>query len=124
MIIQEPPCKVCGQSPHPLKIKCDQCGKEHVLPEFRGTVIHFELRVDEECDEDCSTCTRSEDDSIIEEETAEFHFCNLRCLSEYIVDPNPAKSFDEYEDRLTSLLIYPEDVPNLLFTLGGASYDD
>jgi hypothetical protein len=121
MIVLEPDCKKCGAHQHPVKLVCDQCGKEHALREFRGCVIHFEGHPDD-CSQDCESCTLEDDDSIMDE-SAEFHFCNLRCLSEYIADPIK-DCFACYEDKVISILLYPDDFPTLLYTLGRASYDD
>jgi hypothetical protein len=123
MIIERDICKECGEQPRPEKIQCDQCGREHSFKEFQGAVIHFETPPFD-CDDDCDECSRNEDESIMDEDdTTEFHFCNLRCLSEYITDPTK-DCFSNYDNLLTSVLVYPGDVSNLLYALGRASYDD
>lgn len=107
MIILDPPCKECGEIPQPTKIACDTCGKQQDIYEFVGIVMHFD-ESSEPCDENCEDC-----------QECEFHFCGLKCLSDYLSDPHPeCDKIRENEDKPLTLHCNTSDVGTIIYALG------
>lgn len=108
MIIFPEPCKECGLIPTPTQVACDQCGREQEIEEFTGIIVHFDLDTDELCSSNCEECMV---------ESAEFQFCDIKCLSEYITDPN-SRGFDDYDDFSVNIITDAKNLGQLLHALG------
>jgi RNA polymerase subunit RPABC4/transcription elongation factor Spt4 len=108
MIVLDDACDKCGAIPIPTEVACDKCAKTQKMDDFVGIVIHFEHDA-EGCEDDCQDCEK-----FLEEE---FHFCNLKCLSDYIADPLCVKLL-EYDDQPMSLHCNTADVATIFNALG------
>jgi hypothetical protein len=116
MIVQGEPCPTC-ERPGPItQIRCDSCGALHDIEGFEGIVIHFS----EEDDEDDNVLEDIDEDDIIYE--GEFHFCQARCITEYIL-AHPGDFFSPYDDRGAIMIVGPNDIAHFFYALGRCDYD-
>lgn len=107
MIVFPEVCNKCGAMPTPTKVACDQCGKEQEIEDFTGVIVHF-------TSDSAESTEVYSDDFIID--SAEFHFCNMKCLSEFITDPND-DSFDKYEDCSVNIITDSKNLGELFHTI-------
>jgi hypothetical protein len=99
------------------KISCDGCGSLHDIEDFGGIVIHFSE--EDEDDTDNNLDDIDEDDILYE---GEFHFCQLRCITEYIL-AHPGNFFAPFEDRGAIIIVGPNDISHFFYALGRCDYD-
>lgn len=100
----------------PTKLCCDKCGREQVISEFVGIVIHFENEDnnDEECDGDCEHCTDSS--------TEELHFCNIKCMTDYMADPLLCDKIAKHDDKDVNIFASASETPAIIYALGRSEW--
>ena len=114
MIIIPPVCEKCGAFDMPTEVMCDKCERVQSIKDFSGIVLNFSpfgINGDS-CDQDCEDCEVDESDPY------EFHFCDMKCISEYISDPNNNDRFDEFEECKVTLFVDAPNVGDLFYVLG------
>lgn len=110
-------CPTCERHGPMTQIRCDGCGAMHDIESFEGIVLHFS----EEDDEDVENVLDDvdEDDIIYE---GEFHFCQARCVTEYILS-HTGNLFAPYEDKGVIMIVGPNDIGHFFYALGRCDYD-
>jgi len=116
MIIPGEECPHCGNTTEISHLKCDNCGSLYELEGFPGIVIHFS---EDEQDEDEDSESLEESNEIY---AGEFHFCQGRCLTEYIL-AHPSDFFAPYDDRGAIMMVGPNDIAYFFYALGRCDYD-
>lgn len=115
MILIPAPCEHCGQIEIPTEVACDTCERVHKIEGFGGIVMRFGY--DEEEPEDDET-------SVIEAPVwCEFHFCDLKCFTEYLNDPTKKERLEVFEEKSMALFLEASQVGLVLYTLGKVDWD-
>jgi uncharacterized OB-fold protein len=114
MIILNPPCETCGSMDMPTEVACDKCDSVQTIAEFKGIVISFDESDDKFEEED--------DGSLSMIEQSEFHFCSMKCLADYISDPEQCGKIMEHEDKDINIYSSSRDTAALLYALGRSGW--
>jgi hypothetical protein len=117
MILLKETCKTCGNMAPPTEVCCDKCQRKQLIEDFKGIVIHFEDEGFEgDCEGECNDCNNCD-----QTDTGEFQFCDIKCLAEYIVDPN-SDSFSKFDEKAIAIYADPVNASLLLYALGRCDY--
>jgi hypothetical protein len=119
MILLHPPCETCGEMQPPVDVACDKCQRVQKIEDFSGLILHFSSLEEDECDNNCDEC--EEDFKLTT--TCEFHFCDIKCLSEYISDPNSV-GFPEADDKGLALYCDSKSANLLFYALGSCDLSE
>lgn len=119
MLVLYPPCEHCHTMPPPEEVACDQCERIFPIAEFTGIIVHFSDM--EDSDDNVDTCEECTLEDILK--TPEFHFCDIKCFSEYLADPNK-KRFSDYDDKGLALYMSNENASLLFYALAGSDFDE
>jgi hypothetical protein len=119
MILLPPPCEHCGEMATPEEVACDKCQRTQKIEDFSGLILHFSAIDGTDCDNDCEHCEEEQK----QDAASEFHFCDIKCLSEYIADPNDG-CFPGFEEKGLALYCDSKNASLLFFALGRCDFSE